>query len=286
MSKFDATICFNAKAKQADKGKLAEIKRIFKNYGINCNAINPLRLASTPAQKLGSLLVAVGGDGTVHFVAAAALAHDRALAVIPQGTFNHFAKDIGMPLDAHEAAQSVAVGAKRKVDTGQVNDQIFLNNSVVGFYPHLIAKRERLQGKIGKWLALAVAASLMLTKIKRYRLTLRVNDKTMDVRTSLLVIANNRYDISGLGLASRKKLDEGKLYVYVVKSKTLPEMFGVSLRLLAGKATSKDFDCYKTDQLEVGSRKTTLRVAVDGETIQLRTPLMYKIYPKSLKIIA
>lgn len=286
MSVLRATICFNANAKQANKRNLAKLKQAFKDNNINYNNVNPLHLHRTPAKKLGRLLVAVGGDGTINLVANAALKYGRKVAVVPQGTFNHFAKDLGLPLDIVEAAQTAASGKPRSVDVGQVNDLIFLNNSVLGFYPHLVAKREALQGKFGKWLALVVAAGLMIPKIRRYRLQMLINGKTLSLKTSLLVIANNKYDISGLGLASRKKLDGGKLYVYIVKSKTLLGMLGVSLRLLAGTAREADFDCYCTDRLEVTTKKNTFRIALDGETVRLKTPLLYKISPKALTVIS
>jgi diacylglycerol kinase family enzyme len=285
MSRYQVTLCTNTKARQFDKSKLAELESVFKDKKVAYNVRNPLSLQSGSASNLGAVLVAVGGDGTVNLVAQAALKYNRKLAVVPQGTFNHFAKDLGVKLEMSEAAQRTISGRERRVDIGQVNDQFFLNNSVIGFYPHLVAKRESLQGALGKWPALVVAAVHILFKIRRYTLRVKCNREELQIKTSLLFIANNKYDLEGFGLAGRHILDKGELYMYVVKSKSLFRLMGISLRLLTGKATSEDFDCYKADQIEVSSRKATLRVALDGETMRLKTPLRYKSLHKQLTVV-
>ncbi len=285
MKKRSATICFNVRARQADRAKLTELQEALRRQGISYDVLDALRLPKASAESLGDLLVAVGGDGTANLVAAAALEHGRKLAIIPQGTFNHFAKDLGLPLDMGEAAQTAATGIKRLVDAGRVNGRIFLNNSVIGFYPQLVAKRESLQSRFGKWIALAIAAGFLLPKMRRYQLQLLVNGKTISVRTSLLVVANNRYDLGGLGLASRKRLDEGKLHIYALKAKNVPGAVGASLRLLAGRAKTGDFDHYRAERLEISSKKATVRIALDGEAVRLDTPLYYEISPKSLSVM-
>jgi len=285
-SPYEISICANTKARQLDNNKLKDLQDIFKTQGIKYNLLTPASLQKAAAKNLGSTIVAVGGDGTVNAAAGMALKYARKLAVVPQGTFNHFAKDLGLPLDLAEATTRVASGKTRAVDIGQVNERVFLNNSVIGIYPHLVVKRELLQGKVGKWLAAVISVVWSLPRTKTYRLQLKFGGKDITVRTKLLVIANNKYDLQNFGLASRNSLVKGLLYIYVIKPRNINNMLGLSIRLLLGMVRDSDFDCYEAKQVEVASTKAMLRVAIDGESIVLKTPLTYKSLHKSLQVIA
>lgn len=285
MKSLEATLCFNSNARQGGDEKLAQIESILKEKGVSYNSLDPLSLKSVSAKRLGPILIAVGGDGTVNLVAAAALKHKRKLGVIPLGTFNHFAKDAGVALDFKKATQRVFSGKVKRVDVVRVNGQVILNNSAIGFYPHLVAKREKLQGKIGKWLALVIVTPTVVARARRYRLQLELDSRTVNVRTSLLVVANNNYDVKNFGLAERHAINAGRLYVYVVKPHSLWGVMGVSLRLLVGKVSGDDFDRYDARKVRITNPKTKLRVAIDGESLRFKTPLNYEMMPKSLTVI-
>ena len=82
------------------------------------------------------------------------------MLVLPAGTLNHFARDLGVPLGPTEAALLVRDGARRQVDVAEVNGRVFVNNSSIGAYPIAVALRERLQdaGGRGKWSAMTRAS--------------------------------------------------------------------------------------------------------------------------------
>ena len=80
-------------------------------------------------------VVAAGGDGTINAVAAAIVDADKALGVLPFGTMNHFAKDLNIPLDFDGAIETIVAGHVTRVDVGDVNGRIFVNNSSLGLYP-------------------------------------------------------------------------------------------------------------------------------------------------------
>ena len=90
-------------------------------------------------------IVVAGGDGTVNAAAGAAAGTDLLLGVLPMGTFNHFAKDLGLPTDLPGAAAALAQGDERQVDVGEVNGRVFVNNSALGVYPEMVAVRDRLR---------------------------------------------------------------------------------------------------------------------------------------------
>ena len=114
-----------------------------------------------------SAIVAAGGDGTVSAVVAAIVDTDIALGVLPLGTLNHFAKDLGLPLDLEAAVDRLLSGATRRVDVGEVNGRTFVNNSSLGLYPDIVRDRERQQKRLGrrKWPAFALAC---LSALRRY----------------------------------------------------------------------------------------------------------------------
>ena len=115
------------------------------------------------------VVVAGGGDGTISAVASVVAGTGVALGVLPLGTLNHFAKDLGIPLDTGAAVRAIAAKHTIEVDVGVVNGRVFINNSSLGLYPHIVRDRENQQRRLGrgKWYALAWAT---LTAFRRSRL--------------------------------------------------------------------------------------------------------------------
>ena len=121
-------------------------------------------------------VVAGGGDGTVNAVAGKLAGTDTALGVLPMGTLNHFAKDVGIPLNLHAAVRTLFTGQITKVDVGEVNDRVFVNNSGVGFYPHFVRQREE-QEKHGhlKRVAFILALRALVRRYFRLRMKLHMD---------------------------------------------------------------------------------------------------------------
>lgn len=91
-------------------------------------------------------IVAGGGDGTVNDIAGKLAGTDIALGVLPMGTLNHFAKDAGIPLNLEAAVRNLFIGQLLKVDVGDINGRVFVNNSGAGFYPHFVPRRTGATG--------------------------------------------------------------------------------------------------------------------------------------------
>jgi len=90
-------------------------------------------------------VVVGGGDGSIASVAGVLADTEIPLGILPLGTLNHFAKDLGIPLQVEQAADVIADGFVRSVDLGEVNGESFINNSSIGIYPYLVVDRERLR---------------------------------------------------------------------------------------------------------------------------------------------
>lgn len=236
-----------------------------------------------------AIVVAGGGDGTINAVASALIGTEAALGILPLGTLNHFAKDVGIPLDIDEAIRTIGAGRRTKVDTAQVNGRIFLNNSSLGLYPDTVRYRERQQRQHGrgKWLSFFWAALVSLRRYLFLHVTLSVDNKRgYRQRTPFIFIGNNPYVMQGFNMGARAQLDSGRLSLYYAKGTSRLGLLVLLARAILGRLRqAKDFEALSATCLSIESRHPQLRVSTDGEVNPMRTPLKYQIYPASLNVL-
>jgi diacylglycerol kinase family enzyme len=233
-------------------------------------------------------VVAAGGDGTIGTAAAALAGTGRALGVLPLGTLNHFARDAGIPLDLDRAVAVIAAGHRRRVDVGEVNGRVFVNNSAVGLYPDMVRFRHEEQARTGrgKRLAMLSAGLRALRSFRRRRLWIRAAGFAAPVRTPLLFVGNNSYSVNLFALGRRTALDRGELCLYAVRARNRAHLLWAGLRGLFGRLDQqKDFLVFHGGEAAIASDRAALVVAVDGETVTLTTPLRYRIRPGALTVI-
>lgn len=234
-------------------------------------------------------VVAGGGDGTINAVASVLAGTGVAFGVLPLGTLNHFAKDIGIPLALDRAVATIAHGARKEVDLGEVNGQVFLNNSSLGLYPDMVRDREKQQRRLGrgKWLAACWAALGALRRFPFLNVRLILDDgKEQARRTPFVFIGNNEYTMSGLSIGARAALDRGRLSLYVAQRPGRLGLLRFAWRALCGRlAQEKDFDVLTARNLQIETRHTSIPVATDGEVTVMTTPLHYRIRPAALRVI-
>src|SRR5215210_2253224 len=128
------------------------------------------------------VVVAAGGDGTASTVAAELIESDAALGVLPLGTLNHFARDLGLPLNLEEAAEAICSGEVSAIDVASVNERIFINNSSLGMYPDQARLRQEWRAKIGRWPAMIVASFIVLVRFPFLRVTAEFNGQRISRR--------------------------------------------------------------------------------------------------------
>ncbi len=234
------------------------------------------------------LIVAGGGDGTVSTVAAALVDTGITFGVLPLGTLNHFAKDLGIPLELADAVAVLAHGEAGRVDVGEVNGRIFVNNSGLGLYPDIVRDRERQQKRLGrgKWLAFARA---MLAALRRYPflgVTLVVDGKEVLRKTPFVFIGNNEYRMEGFAIGERTGMDDGMLSLYVAQRPGRLRLLQLAIRAVTGHLRqARDFDAVLATDIVVQSKKKRLRVATDGEVTVMTPPLHYRVRPASLVVM-
>ena len=236
-----------------------------------------------------SLLIVGGGDGTVGAAASALVDTDTQLGILPLGTLNHFARDLGIPTGLDDAARLIASGGERRVDVAEVNDRIFINNSAIGLYPLMVVSRDLQRKRLGrsKRLAMLVASARTLARFGHQRLTLTVNQQQARVDTPLLFVGNNDYRLDLGAPGRRESLDDGTLCVLVMRKKTRAGFLAASVRALFNRTRADDMVRLDgVERLRVDSRRSHLAVSLDGEVVRAIPPLDYRIRKKALRVIA
>jgi diacylglycerol kinase family enzyme len=234
-------------------------------------------------------LVVGGGDGSIAAVAGVLADTGLPIGILPLGTFNHFAKDLAIPLQVEQAVDVIAAGRVRSVDLGEVNGESFVNNSSIGIYPYLVVGRERLREErgMGKWTAMALAAWRTLRHFPLRRLHIHAGGQAERYRSPCVFIGNNEYCLTGATVGKRGRLDAGELCVYVAKQQSRLALFWLAFRSLLGFLDqSHDLRALKAPDVEITSHTSRLLVALDGEVIMLRTPLRYRARPNVLRVYA
>ncbi|HZC37796.1 MAG TPA: diacylglycerol kinase family protein, partial [Sphingomicrobium sp.] len=194
------------------------------------------------AERGDPLLIIGGGDGTVGAAASALAGTDTSLGILPLGTLNHFARDLGIPTDLDKAAKVIASRAERRVDVAEMNERIFINNSAIGLYPLMVVDRDLQRRRLGrsKHVAMIVASLRTLARFNHQRLTLTVNEQQAQIDTPLLFVGNNDYRVDLAAAGQRERLDAGQLCVMVMRKKTRRGLIAATVRALLRRSRRDD----------------------------------------------
>jgi diacylglycerol kinase family enzyme len=245
-------------------------------------------LAEKAARSDAQTIVGAGGDGTISAVAGALVKTTKRLGVLPLGTLNHFAKDIGLPVDL-DAAIDVLKGAREYlVDVAEVNGRIFINNSSIGLYPRIVRHRADQQERLrrGKWPAFAWAVLSVLRVCPSYHLTITADGVKSKTRSPFFFVGNNEYQMSGLRIGKRDHLDHGALCAYFAHHSGAWGIVGLAFRSLFGRLSqAKNFEVLTGQEIKVATRHTRMDVSLDGEVCHLEMPLLYRIRPRALRVL-
>jgi diacylglycerol kinase family enzyme len=247
------------------------------------------RLAMVAARREPQVIVAAGGDGTINLVAGLVLERDLPFGVIPLGTFNYFARDLGIPLDPREAATAIATGRIRRVHVARVNGHLFLNNASFGLYRKLLEDREINKQRFGRYKFVAVLSAFATVWRFRqvYTLRMSLDGRTTTLRTPLLFFGLNSLQLEKLDLDIARCTDAGQMAVIALQPSSRWHLFGLVLKgALQGLHDSPDLRCHGASQVVVeqpGRRQT--RVAVDGESFDCTLPLRFEVQRDALQVV-
>lgn len=233
-------------------------------------------------------VVAAGGDGTVNAVASGLVGGEVPLGVLPVGTLNHFAKDLGLPLELDKAVEVIAAGRYKTVDVVEVNDRVFLNNASIGVYPRVVELREQYTEKgVAKWIAAGWAALAVLRRRPFLGVRIESAEGVVVRKTPFVLVGNNEYRMTGLHAASRDSLTDGHLAVYMMKAQRRQSLLRVAWIVLThGVEQTPELDFICVTEATIETRRRNLQVALDGEIVTLQSPLRFKTLPRALRVLA
>lgn len=241
----------------------------------------------------GGAVVAAGGDGTLNTLAQAVLPTGRPMGVVPQGTFNYFARSHGISTDTEQAARQLLAARPRPVQVGLLNDRVFLVNASLGLYPQLLQDREAFKRQFGRYRFNAMLAALgtVLRHHHEWTLELDLGDRSVTVRTATLFVSNNRLQVEQLGLPEAPATGAGALAAVMVRPVGRLGMLGLALRGALGRlAEASNAVDFAFRRLSVtpgaGRRARRLQAAIDGEVLWLHTPLTFSISATPLQLLA
>jgi diacylglycerol kinase family enzyme len=288
---------YNLRAGVKNDGDVASLVSALREVGVEAEpvALDDATLGDLVAAACRDgfdAVIAAGGDGTVSAVASAlASAGERKvpLGILPVGTLNHFAKDLGLPLPLPDAAKVIALNKPSPVDLGEVNGRCFVNNSSIGLYPHMVSKRDRHQQRLGygKWLAMFFAFVSVFRRYPLLEVVLDTGDTLVRRTTPFVFVGNNWYEVAGFNLGGRASVCGGELSLYTANRTGRLGLVRLALRALFGRLEqARDFDAVRLTHFAIHTRKKTLRVALDGEVTRLIPPLNYRIRPSAIRVLA
>lgn len=239
-----------------------------------------LEKAATHARVLG----VCGGDGTVNAAAEVALRHGLPLAVLPGGTLNHFAYDLGVE-DVRDLARAVQRGEAVRVDVGRFTcdgkQRIFLNTCSLGVYPELVRERDRWSRRIGGWPA-GVVAALRVLRADRHPLEAEFRGRARPLW--LLFVGNGTYHRVGLTPGRRHDLADGQLDVRVVHGGRRPAVRLLAAALAGPLTRSPAHAAVQVARLHLTGVAPGSLLAYDGEVTDVAGEVTLEKLPAALTV--
>lgn len=262
------------------------------------------RAAVERACRLGGVVVAVGGDGTINAAAQATLGSGCAFGVVPQGTFNYFGRTHHISEDAATALDALLAGRPEPVQVGLMNGRVFLVNASLGLYPQLLEDREAFKSQYGRSRLVALWSGIVTLMREHRQLQLRIawraeeptmpgmtrHDGEVRLRTPTLFVGNNRLQLEQVGIGEAAVLDQGQLVAIALRPVGTLAMFGLMLRGALGRLGDADqLISLPVHSLTVRPSarygRQRLKVATDGEVLHMRTPIEIRVGPEPLWLI-
>ena len=248
--------------------------------------------AASKAVAQRSAVIAVGGDGTINAVAHAAHARGAVMGVVPQGTFNYFARTHGLPGDAGEATRALLACSPQPVQVGMVNNHVFLVNASLGLYPELLEDREAYKARFGRsrWVALASSVMTLLRSHRQLKLHIERTAGTREVTTPTLFVGNNRLQLEQIGLPEAAAIEQGNMAAVMLRPIGTLAMLGLLFRGAMGSLGEADsVESFQFKRIVVKPRSTsskrTVKVAFDGEVSRMLPPLEFRVSDKPLYLL-
>lgn len=275
---------------------LQKLLAVAKQQGVTINLLD-LKKDLRGHLEGAEMVIAAGGDGTIASVAGDLVKVGESappMAVLPLGTFNNFAKSIGLPATWEECVDTLPQWVARPIDVGMVHGsedagRVFLNVVTLGVHPAMVKDRdarlkERPQGKwLGKWPAMLRASWEVLKRFPRHRLTLTIPGREITLRSPGLYVCRECGRLEAFGLTGG---EERKLALLVGKTQSrLGALWLAALAAVGRLPGAEGFEVMSVDCLKISTRIAhRLDLAVDGEHVKIETPIEFELRKNALRV--
>lgn len=260
--------------------------------GIEIRETHPADLSKAIAAAVregASRIIVSGGDGTIATAAGVIAGTDVTLGILPAGTLNHLAKDLGIPRDLGEAARVAVSGEVIAIDVGRAGERVFVNTSSLGAYVLFVRTRERLEPRLGYWLASLIASIRIMFRLGWFWVELEVEGVRRRYRTPLVFVGIGERELKLPRLGGRVEGGKRGLQIIVVESRSAARLlalaFAAVARGLESVSRGPALDALLVERCRIELPFATARIAVDGEIIEVRGPLEYSLWRDALRVV-
>ena len=243
--------------------------------------------AKRAAQEKADAVIAGGGDGTLNAIANVLADTDTAFGVLPLGTHNHFASDLGVPLDLDEAIAALSQASVEDLPVAQVNGRIFLNFSSLGLHAEIVEHRDAQREQKGrsKWIAMGFAVAHKVINPPLLWVRIATGKQSFTRLTPSVIICNNPYQMKAFGVENASVPDRNLLNLYIAHEHRPLGLAGLMLKAAVGRIEkAQNFEALALEQFAIFSRRGA-RLSLDGELVDLPAPYHYRIRSRPLKIL-
>ncbi|MBW3614006.1 MAG: NAD(+)/NADH kinase [Actinobacteria bacterium] len=221
-----------------------------------------------------------GGDGTLRCAAGILAGTEVALLPVPAGTRNHFAREVGI-VTLDDAARA-ASGRRRRIDVGEVNGEVFINNAGIGVYPRIVRRRKADEKRMPRALATLAAVWADLRSFQKFNITV----DGCPYRAWMVFVGNGRYGRSLFDVGERGSLDSGVLDVRILLADQPLARLRTVGALLTGQVHRSPMAVFdEVSAIELHFERPEVDVALDGEIVRLRSPLVFRCRRGALTVL-
>lgn len=234
-----------------------------------------------------STIVAAGGDGTIGAVVSALISTEAKLGIVPMGTFNFFARRLGIPEDPAEAIAVVLDGADAPLSVGEVNGHVFLNNASLGAYAAVLDVREGVYRRWGRS-RLAAYWSVIVAMLTIYRplsMKIMVDGQVHQVRSPMAFVASSAYQLEQYEFDGVDAVRDGKLALLLAPNSGRLLLLWRAVKILfGGVRRGTDYQLLVGEDIRIETGRTHALVARDGEKQTMEGPYHFYIRRNALTV--
>ena len=226
-------------------------------------------------------VIAVGGDGTLKLVAECLLQTDTPIGIIPAGSANGMAKELGIPLDLDGALTLAAEGGVKKISVITINDEMCIHLADIGFNAYIVKKFDELPER--GMLTYAKAAWHAFWNHRKMGVEFKIGDQLIQEKAAMVAIANATSYGSGLKINPDGDLEDDFFEVILVKEYAVMEIIKIWISKLPWNP--KKIERFQTRELKIAT-KHKVHFQVDGEYLGKVNEVEAKIVPRAIQIIS